>query len=83
MAESGPREALRALGLRARLRARPEGELEHVLSHRRMRVTLYRATGAAAVPSPRLRPFNETELSKVGISALTKKLLGHEAAPKP
>ncbi len=83
MAESGPREALLELGIRARVRARPEGEFEHVLSHRRMRVTLYRATGAAAVPGTTLRPFNEPELPKVGISALTKKLLGHEAPPKP
>ena len=82
MAEAGPREALREIALRARVRARPEAEVEHVLSHRRMHITLYRATAAAAEPSPTLRPFTESELLQVGTSALTQKLLGHAAPPR-
>jgi A/G-specific adenine glycosylase len=82
MTEGEPRDALRKAGLRARLSPSPAGRLEHVLSHRRLKVTLYRATGGTATPTAILRPFTPSKLDQVGISTLTRKLLGHAAPPK-
>lgn len=75
MSEGEPREALRSAGLQARLRPKAIGKVEHVLSHRRMQIDVYRATGATADASPSRRGFQSDELDRVGISTLTKKLL--------
>lgn len=75
MSEGEPREALREAGLRARLRPEPIGKVEHVLTHRRMQIDVYRATGARADASAARRGFKSDELHRVGISTLTRKLL--------
>lgn len=75
MSEGAPHEALRDAGLRARLRPDAIGKIEHVLTHRRMQVDVYRATGAKADASPARRGFKSDELDRVGTSTLTKKLL--------
>jgi A/G-specific adenine glycosylase len=75
MSDGEPREALRTAGLRARLRPEAIGKVEHVLTHRRMQIEVYRATGTQANRSPARRGFNGDELEHVGISTLTKKLL--------
>jgi len=70
-----PRSALRDAGISARLDPDPIGEIEHVLTHRRMRIELFRARGAKAAESKSRRLFSVDELEKVGVSRLTKKLL--------
>lgn len=75
MTEGAPGEALRELGVRGRLQPEPRGHVEHVLTHRRLHVDVYRATGAHAVPSNTLRRFRPRDLQSVGVSSLTRKLL--------
>ena len=75
MIEGEPREALRQAGLRARLRPEPIGEIEHVLTHRRLRVQVSRATGTRGRETATRRAFTPDQLDTVGISTLTKKLL--------
>lgn len=74
-ARSDAREALREAGISARLDQEPKGRVEHVLTHRRLRVDLFRATSAKAQESKRRRRFTTDELATVGISRLTKKIL--------
>jgi A/G-specific adenine glycosylase len=72
---SDARAALRDAGISARLEPEPAARLEHVLTHRRMRIELFRAKGASAEESENRRLFSTDQLAKVGISTLTKKLL--------
>ena len=75
MTEGRPRDALRQAGVRARLQAGAVDKVEHVLTHRRMIIDVFRATGARAEASTRRRSFTARELEQVGISSLTKTLL--------
>lgn len=65
------RDALRSAGIRARLEREPRGSLEHVLSHRVLEVEVWRATGART----ELRLVPERELSTLGVSTLTRRIL--------
>ncbi|MEO0323542.1 MAG: A/G-specific adenine glycosylase [Myxococcota bacterium] len=70
------RAALGAAGLAGRVEAAPRGQVEHVLSHRRLFVTVFRATAARARSrDPALRAFGPDALREVGISRLTRKVL--------
>lgn len=72
----GARRALRAAGVKARLRPEPCGELVHVLSHRRLVVRVYRATAATASARPDLALVERARLADDrGVSALTTKIL--------
>jgi A/G-specific adenine glycosylase len=75
MAQGSARTALREAGVQARLGSEPVGEVEHVLTHRRLRIDLYRASAARGKQSGTRRLFTANDLETVGISTLTKKLL--------
>jgi A/G-specific adenine glycosylase len=75
MAQESARTVLREAGLQARLGSEPVGEVEHVLTHRRLRIDLYRASAARGKESGTRRLFTANDLETVGISTLTKKLL--------
>jgi A/G-specific adenine glycosylase len=75
MAEESPRAALTEAGLHARPGAEPVGRVEHVLTHRRLRVDVYRASAVRGEESATRRRFSTEELDRVGVSTLTKKLL--------
>lgn len=75
MAEGEPRSALRDAGVRARLHPDPVGRVEHVLTHRRLHVELFRASGARAEESETRRRFAPADLAHVGVSTLTRKIL--------
>jgi adenine-specific DNA glycosylase len=62
--------------VRARLQSELVGTVEHVLTHRRLQVAVYRALGARGAESDTGRLFSNQELEGVGISTLTRKLLG-------
>jgi A/G-specific adenine glycosylase len=80
-------ELLASHGLRGTLAREPIGELEHVLSHQRLHVRLWRVSGVRGTAQAGLRPFALDALGEVGTSSLTRKLLklGSVApiAPKP
>ena len=71
------RKLLQQLPLRARLAAEPVARIEHVLSHRHLRVTLFRARlETARVPEqPALRLVARDQLVELGTSSLTQKAL--------
>jgi adenine-specific DNA glycosylase len=69
------RGALREARISARLDPEPAAQVEHVLTHRRLRIDVFRATAARGTESETLRRFNPQQLGRVGISTLTKKLL--------
>ena len=69
------RGALREARISARLDPEPAAQVEHVLTHRRLRIDVFRATAARGTESETLRRFNPQKLDRVGISTLTKKLL--------
>ena len=75
MVEGEPRAALKELGIRARLDSTPVGSVEHVLTHRRLAIDVYRASRTSAAESRTLRGFLRSELDSVGISTLTRKIL--------
>jgi A/G-specific adenine glycosylase len=79
MAEGRGREAAQGLlaqsGLRGRLATRAETQLEHVLTHMKLRVQLWRVQDACADGDSALRPFALHELEGLGISKLTHKAL--------
>jgi A/G-specific adenine glycosylase len=66
---------LDALDVRARLSAKALGEIEHVLTHRRLRVRLFAAELLEFTPSPVLRLLASANLAELGISRLTSKAL--------
>lgn len=69
------RAALRDAGISASLGRESIGRLDHLLSHRRMQIDVFRATAAKAESSETRRLFCLDELESVGVSTLTKKLL--------
>jgi A/G-specific adenine glycosylase len=73
--ESDARVALREARISARLSPEPAAHVEHVLTHRRLQIDVFRATAATATESATLRRFNPGQLGRVGISTMTKKLL--------
>jgi len=70
------RAALRESGVTARLRHSPAGQLEHVLSHRRLRVEVWRAT-AARSSTAKLVTWGD---AGVGVSALTRRCVDQALA---
>jgi A/G-specific adenine glycosylase len=79
---SAARELAATLGLKGTLAKQPLATLEHVLTHRRLRVQLYALSleNMAAPPAPlRLQP--RARLSELGISSLTQKALASLALP--
>lgn len=75
MTEGDPREALREAGVRARLRPEPVGKIEHALTHRRMSIDVYRASGGLGQETSTRKAFCLDEIDRVGVSALTRKVL--------
>jgi A/G-specific adenine glycosylase len=68
-------ELLASLGLSGRPGAAPLGALEHVLTHQRLQVQLWRVDSARGTPHDGLQPFALDALERVGTSSLTGKLL--------
>ena len=75
MDEGSARGVLTAAGLHARLGSEPVGEVAHVLTHRRLRIDVYRASAARGSESGTRRSFTANDLERVGVSTLTRKLL--------
>lgn len=83
-------QALAAAGVGARLGTEPVGEIQHVLSHRRLRVVVFTATHAriTATGSARLLSLDargEVGAGDVGVAKLTRKILalaGGETPPQ-
>jgi A/G-specific adenine glycosylase len=73
--ETDARGALREAGIAARLNPKPMGQVEHVLTHRRLQIEVFRATAARAKKSEIRRRFSSDDLDRVGISKLTRRLL--------
>jgi A/G-specific adenine glycosylase len=69
------RELCARLALGGMLAPRRAGELEHVLTHRRLQVELWRVDGATAAANAALRAVRVPELDALGISRLTRKAL--------
>lgn len=71
------RAALRSAGVIAALagRAPPQTEIEHLLTHRILRVRVFVASRARARRDAAARPFDPRDLGGVGVSALTRKIL--------
>ncbi|KPK17161.1 MAG: hypothetical protein AMJ62_02830 [Myxococcales bacterium SG8_38] len=69
------RAALREAGISARLAPEPAARVEHVLTHRRLRLEVFRATAARAEESDTRRCFTDAALEEVGVSTLTRRLL--------
>lgn len=75
MTDRTPREALDEAGLRARMGRQSVGRVEHVLTHRRLCIEVFRATAARGTESSSRRAFASEQLEDVGISTLTRKIL--------
>jgi A/G-specific adenine glycosylase len=69
------RTALRSARMSARVAPEPTAQLEHVLTHRRLRLDVFRAVGVRAEESETRRRFTRPDLERVGISSLTRRLL--------
>jgi adenine-specific DNA glycosylase len=71
------RELCARLELAGTLAPRRAGEVEHVLTHLRLQVELWRVDEATAAnaASPALRAVRATELDALGVSRLTRKAL--------
>ena len=80
MREGDDRKAASALldelGVKARLPAKRSAQLEHVLTHRRLQLSLFTAQLQAYTPRAGLRVQPLKQLSELGVSSLTKKALG-------
>jgi hypothetical protein len=61
--------------LRGRLAARSSGNVEHALTHRRLRVQLWPLRDAVAAADSSLRAVPLSELDALGVSRLTHKAL--------
>lgn len=85
MREGADRRAARALmqtlGVDGSLGQAPLTTLEHVLTHRRLRIRLFRATLRGTATSPDLRLQPRARLSELGTSSLTSKALATLDAP--
>ena len=68
------RRLLRERGIRARHPV-AVGEVEHVLSHRRLRVQVFRATHASGVDGEGLRCLDRAARQELGVPRLTEKIL--------
>ncbi len=73
--DSNASAALARAGIAATLAAQPMAEFMHVLTHRKFHVKAWFATQARAEPTTRRRRVSIAELSSLGISAHTRKLL--------
>jgi len=73
--ESDARGALHESGISGRVSPEPASRVEHVLTHRRLQVDVYRATAARGEESSVRRRFTVDTLDRVGISKLTEKIL--------
>ncbi|MBW2461487.1 MAG: A/G-specific adenine glycosylase [Deltaproteobacteria bacterium] len=62
-------------GLTGRVVDEDPPRVRHVLSHRRLEVSVYRATHANGEASSALRAFTDEQLTEVGIATLTRKIL--------
>jgi A/G-specific adenine glycosylase len=70
------KDLLRGAGLSARLAEDPVARVDHVLTHRRLAVDVLRATATRALrPSPTVQAVALQDLSRVGTSTLTRKVL--------
>lgn len=70
------RQALHDAGLQGEVQAEPCAAIEHLLSHRRLQLSIYLAEAdAAEFDAASLRPFAAPELHTVGIAKLTWKIL--------
>jgi A/G-specific adenine glycosylase len=76
------RAALREAKVSARLADAPCARLEHVLTHRRLDVRVYRATHARAEQTDALRALLDAELETVGVATLTKRLIAAASRPE-
>ncbi|MDH3623814.1 MAG: A/G-specific adenine glycosylase [Myxococcales bacterium] len=76
MAEGSPRKALVEASLEARLRPEPIGQVDHVLTHRRLRIAVFLASAAKGIESKNGQLFTSASLQRVGVSTLTRKILG-------
>lgn len=83
--EAAARLALQAHGLRGRVSKQRLAVVEHVLTHRRMTVEVYQATGCqpAIVEPSAAAALDPSELGTVGVSRLTEKLLSASAISVP
>jgi A/G-specific adenine glycosylase len=82
------RVALSTAGVSARVGSEPVGEVEHILSHRRLRVITFTATHARITGNDgaaRLLPLSAGGLvgADVGVAKLTQKVLALAGEPKP
>jgi A/G-specific adenine glycosylase len=75
MSEGPAHGALREAGLRARLHPERHALIEHTLTHRRLRVEVFRASAARGSDTPSRRLFHPEALAGVGVSSLTRKIL--------
>lgn len=76
----GPQALLEQIGLRGRAEPAPALNFEHVLTHRRLQVALYRLE-AQGKADEFLRPVKPAELGRLGLSSLTKKALRQGGFP--
>jgi A/G-specific adenine glycosylase len=81
MSEVNPRTALREACVEARLASRAVGRVDHVLTHRRLRIDVFVASGAESRASTSRRLFDGDALERVGVSTLTKKILATAQRP--
>lgn len=72
--EQAARSLMNTLGLKGRPPKAPSVQFQHVLTHRRLEVSLYQLQ-CTAVPKAGLQPVNLDQLSTIGISSLTQKAL--------
>ncbi len=75
MIEGTARDALGEAGVRAKLQPNPIGTIDHILTHRKLGIEVYRATGGDATVSATRRLFALTDVHNVGVSTLTTKIL--------
>ena len=85
LAEGAGRDAARrvasALGLDGELSRRKPAAVTHVLSHRALTVEVYTLENAEGAEQEHVRKLREANLSSVGISTLTRKILAAAARP--
>lgn len=68
-------QALSSAGITGRVSTQPLAVMRHDLSHRKLHVTLWRASGSNATPSEDCREISSAEVQAMALSALTRKLL--------
>jgi adenine-specific DNA glycosylase len=69
------REILRARGLRGRVRPKPEGEVEHQLTHRTLHARVWRAVAVQGPAQAGVRRFAAPEIGVLGVSTFGRKLM--------